>query len=52
VEVYNPATSQWRTVTGMPTARWSPGAGVSNGKLYAVGGHGQVTLATTEAYTP
>jgi len=26
VEVYDPATGRWRTVAGLPTARWSPGA--------------------------
>jgi hypothetical protein len=39
-------------VTGMSTARWSPGAGAINGKLYAVGGNGGITLQTTEVYTP
>ena len=52
VEVYDPATRQWRTLTGMPTARWSLGAGAINGKLYAVGGQGETTLATTQVYTP
>jgi kelch-like protein 18 len=52
VEVYNPMTNTWRTVTDMPTARWWVGAGASNGKVYAVGGHGAATLATTQAYIP
>jgi len=39
-------------VTAMPTARYSPGAGVISGKLYVAGGDGgEFTLATTEAYT-
>jgi hypothetical protein len=28
------------------------GAGAINGKLYAVGGNGGITLQTTEVYTP
>jgi hypothetical protein len=40
-------------LTGMPTARWSPGAGAIKGKLYAVGGGtGDSTLTTNQAYTP
>jgi kelch-like protein 2/3 len=52
VEVYNPATNSWRTVTGMPTARWFLGAGVIGGKLYAVGGNAGTSLATNQVYTP
>jgi hypothetical protein len=52
VEVYDPATNMWRTVTGMPTARWAPGAGAVSGRLYAVGGQGEATLATTQVYIP
>ena len=52
VEMYDPATNRWRTVAGMPTGRWSPGAGAINGKLYVVGGQGDVTLGAHEAYLP
>jgi N-acetylneuraminic acid mutarotase len=52
VEVYNPATNSWRTVTGMPTGRWGLGSGVISGKLYAVGGNDGTTLATSQVYIP
>jgi N-acetylneuraminic acid mutarotase len=51
-EVYNPATNTSRTLIDMPTARWSPGSGVINGKVYVVGGQGDVTMTTNEVYTP
>jgi N-acetylneuraminic acid mutarotase len=52
VEMYDPATNRWRTVSGMPTERWSPGAGAIGGKVYAVGGGGSVTQAINQVYTP
>jgi hypothetical protein len=52
VEVYDPATGRWRTVAGLPTARWSPGAGAISGKVYAVGGGGNATQAVNQVYTP
>lgn len=52
VEVYDPATARWRTVSGMPTARWSPGAGAIGGKVYAAGGGGSATQAINQVYTP
>jgi len=52
VEVYDPATGRWRTVAGLPTARWSAGAGAINGKVYAVGGGGNASQAVNQAYTP
>ena len=51
-EVYDPTTNRWRTLTGMPTRRWSPGAAAINGKLYAVGGDDGDTAWITEVYTP
>jgi N-acetylneuraminic acid mutarotase len=52
VEVYDPATNRWSTVTGMPIARWSAGAGAINGKIYAAGGFLRGTLPFNLAYTP
>jgi hypothetical protein len=52
VEVYDPATNRWRTLTGMPTARWGLGSGAIGGKIYAVGGNAGTTLATSELYVP
>jgi hypothetical protein len=50
--MYDPATNRWRTVSGMPTGRWSPGAGAIGGKVYAVGGGGNVTQAINQVYMP
>ena len=57
MEVYNPATNTWRTVTAMPTARWSLGAGAISGRIYTVGGRAvgaqeEVTLADNQVYLP
>jgi hypothetical protein len=52
VEEYDPAARRWRTLAGMPTARWSPGAGAIGGKVYAIGGGGDSSLAVTQVYTP
>ena len=38
VEAYDPATDTWSKKAGLPIARYGLGAGVVNGKLYAVGG--------------
>jgi len=36
----------------MQVARWSLAAGAINGKLYAVGGHGEDGAAPHEVYIP
>ena len=43
---------RWTTEAPMPTARQFLGAGVVNGKLYAVGGYTGGVLDTVEAYDP
>ena len=53
VEVYDPATDTWTTITSMPTPRSFFGCGVINGRLYAAGGTVRNTgLKTMEAFTP
>jgi N-acetylneuraminic acid mutarotase len=38
VDVYNPATGQWRQVEPLPSPRWLLSAVVLNGRIYAIGG--------------
>jgi kelch-like protein 18 len=52
VEMYDPVTNRWRRLSGMQVARWSLAAGAINGKLYAVGGHGEDGAAPHEVYIP
>ena len=46
-----PASAQngtWTTKASMPTARYSLGVGVINGKIYAIGGTTSVTSSFVE----
>lgn len=56
LDMYDPENEPgkaWTTMAPMPTARWSLGAAVSQGKIYAVGGaRGQTPLSTVEVYDP
>jgi len=53
VDVYDPKTDSWRSLTPMPTARGFLAAASVGGKAYAVGGEDlSGYLATNEAYTP
>ena len=50
-ERFDPATSQWEALPGMPTPRGGLAATVSNGRLVAVGGeHPTGVFETVEAY--
>jgi len=42
----------WTVRDSMPTARYSPGIGVVNGIIYAVGGQTGTALSAVEAYDP
>jgi Kelch motif len=56
VEVYNPATDEWRAETPIPTGRDHLGeAGVIDGKLYVAGGWNPCfgcDIATLEVFKP
>jgi hypothetical protein len=54
LQVYDPATNSWKTLSSMPGARGDLAAGVISGKFYAVGGLGALRgyRATNQAYTP
>lgn len=53
VEAYNPVTDSWVTKAPMSALRSSPGIGVVNGILYAVGGAvAGISVNTLEAYDP
>lgn len=55
VDVYNPATGQWRQVEPMLTPRWLLSAVVLNGRIYAIGGipgDSQPASAIVEEYDP
>lgn len=56
LDVYDPDKGDkgWETMAPMPTARWSFGTAVVQGKLYAVGGQDQndKILSTVETYDP
>jgi len=54
VEEYDPVTDSWTTKSEMPTARWSLGTCVIDGKIYTVGGNTQYpTIASAvEVYDP
>ena len=53
---YDPATSSWRELTRIPTARSTAAAGVIDGKLYVVGGKddeaGTGAMNSLEIYDP
>ncbi len=54
LELYDPNTNTWTTLTDMPTDRVAHAVGVINGRLYAVGGS-STTLGfvdTLEEYNP
>jgi hypothetical protein len=61
VEAYNPNTNQWQSSTPMLTPRAHFGAVVANGKIYAIGGEGNLpndqctdvgpALSSVEAYS-
>ena len=53
VECFDPSTGQWSPVADMGAARNSTGVSVSDGKLYAVGGHdGANNLSSIESFDP
>lgn len=49
VERYTPASDTWCFVKHMNVGRYSPGVGVLNGKIYAVGGSNETSV---EYYDP
>jgi len=54
VEVYDPETDSWTTLTPMPTARSNDASGAVNGVIYVAGGYdflGNI-FDTLEAFTP
>ena len=52
-EVMDVATQEWRNIADMNTRRRGVGAGVLNGKVFAVGGHdGERCLSSVECYDP
>lgn len=54
VEEYNPATNQWRRITGMRIARASLSSSAVDGIIYAIGGEVQMWWSRkhVEAYDP
>jgi len=52
VEVYDPGSDSWTTVTPMPTPRQGPGATVINGIIYVAGGRNPANISTLESYNP
>jgi N-acetylneuraminic acid mutarotase len=54
VEEYDPGTNTWTTKVPMPTGRRALAVGVVGGKIYAIGGSGDVCVhcATVEEYDP
>ncbi len=57
VELYDPATDKWSTLTSMPTARTGLGVAVVNNKIYAIGGMivsiaGVTPVNNVEVYDP
>jgi N-acetylneuraminic acid mutarotase len=55
VDVYNPATGQWRQVAPLPTPRFLLSAVVLNGHIYAIGGSAsldETPSAMVEEYDP
>jgi N-acetylneuraminic acid mutarotase len=54
VEEYDPVTDTWSTKSEMPTARWSLGTCVIDGKIYTVGGNIQYPniASAVEVYDP
>ena len=61
VEAYDPAKNEWTKMASMPTARRALSVSAVRGKLYAVGGVGNIGVAignlpqpfaTVEEYTP
>jgi hypothetical protein len=55
VEVYDPNSNSWRTVSGLPAPAGELAGGAINGVLYTAGGSvnlGSSELATASAYYP
>lgn len=54
MEEYDPELDKWRGITNMPDARYSLGASVVDGKIYAVGGgnNRRIAVAIVEEYSP
>ena len=54
VEEYDPVADTWATKSNMPTARWSLGTCVVDGKIYAIGGNIQYPTISSavEVYDP
>jgi len=44
VETYNPETDLWTTISPLNVARFLPGACISGGKIYVVGGLVTLTI--------
>jgi len=56
-EVYDPLTNDWKSLASMPTKRHGAFMASVNGKIYVIGGMGDVndmwkTLSTVEMYDP
>jgi hypothetical protein len=53
MEVYDPASDNWVTNAAMLTTKYQAAAGVIDGRLYVVGGHGTGGfLKILEIFTP
>lgn len=52
LEVYDPGTDTWTSMSPMPTPRYGPGTGVIDGRLYAAGGLNSYPLAVLEVFSP
>jgi N-acetylneuraminic acid mutarotase len=52
LDVYDPATTSWRSATGLPVNAQYPMGAAGGGQLFVVGGIGSTALTTTQAYTP
>lgn len=53
VEVYDPTTDMWKTITPMNVKRSRVALTANMGKLFAIGGYdGESNLSTVEVYDP